>query len=56
MNGGLYGFLICLRRMEAYSGKIIAETEDEVWKLMELQAKLAHDEDANRCDDEIRAY
>ncbi len=33
--------------MEACPGKVIAETEDEVWKLMELHAKIAHDEDAS---------
>lgn len=42
--------------MEACPGKLIAETEDEVWKLMGLHAKLAHDEDVNGWDDETRAY
>lgn len=42
--------------MEACPGKIVAETEDEVWKLMELHAKIAHDEDASEWDDETRAY
>ncbi len=27
--------------MEACPGKVVAETEDEVWKLMELHAKIA---------------
>jgi predicted small metal-binding protein len=35
---------------------IVAETEDEVWKLMELHAKIAHDEDASKWDDETLAY
>ena len=42
--------------MESCPGKIIADTEDEVWKLMELHAKIAHDEDAKGWDDETRAY
>ena len=31
--------------MEACPGHFIAETLDEVWKLMELHATVAHDED-----------
>ena len=31
--------------MESCPGKVVAETEEEVWKLMELHAKIAHDED-----------
>ena len=42
--------------MEACPGEVVAETEDEVWKLMELHAKIAHDEDANEWDDETRVY
>ena len=42
--------------MEACLGKFVAETEDEVWKLMELHAKLAHGEDAREWDDEPRVY
>jgi predicted small metal-binding protein len=42
--------------MEACPGKVVAETEDEVWKLMELHAKIAHDENANEWDDETQAY
>jgi predicted small metal-binding protein len=42
--------------MEACPGKVVAETEDEVWKLMGLHAKIAHDEDANEWDDETLAY
>ena len=38
--------------MEACPAKVVAETEDEVWKLMELHAKIAHDEDAS----ETQAY
>jgi predicted small metal-binding protein len=42
--------------MEACPGKVVAETEDEVWKLMELHAKIAHNEDASEWDDETLAY
>jgi hypothetical protein len=42
--------------METCPGKVVAETEDEVWKLMELHAKIAHDEDASEWDGETRAY
>jgi len=42
--------------MESCPGKVVAETEEEVWKLMELHAKVAHDEDVSKWDDETRAY
>ena len=42
--------------MESCPGKVTAATEDEVWKLMELHAKIAHDEDANAWDADTRAY
>ncbi len=42
--------------MEECPGKIIAETEDEIWKLMEMHAKIAHDEDAREWDGATRAY
>ncbi|MFT5116386.1 MAG: putative small metal-binding protein [Parasphingorhabdus sp.] len=42
--------------METCPGKVIAETEEEVWKLVELHAKIAHDEDANEWDEETRKY
>jgi len=42
--------------MEDCPGKVVAETEDEVWKLMGLHAKIAHDEDATKWDDETLAY
>ncbi len=31
--------------MEACPGQFTAETEDELWKLMELHASVAHGED-----------
>ena len=42
--------------MEACPGSVVAETKDEVWKLMELHAKLAHDENAQDWDAETRDY
>ena len=42
--------------MEACPGKVVAETEDEVWKLMGLHAQIAHDEDTSKWDDETLAY
>jgi len=42
--------------MEACPGKVVAKTEEEVWKLMELHAKIAHDEDASEWDEETRTY
>lgn len=36
--------------------KIIAETEKQVCNLMELHAKIAHEEDTNEWDDETRTY
>jgi hypothetical protein len=38
--------------MEACPGHFIAETKDEVWKLMELHASVAHDEDPSAWSDE----
>jgi predicted small metal-binding protein len=42
--------------MEACPGKVVAETEDEVCKLIGLHAKIVHDEDAGKWDDETLAY
>lgn len=42
--------------METCPGKVVAEKEEEVWKLMELHAQIAHDEDASEWDDETRTY
>lgn len=41
---------------EACPGKIIAETEKQVWNLMELRATIAHEEDTNAWYDETRTY
>ena len=42
--------------MEACPGHFIAETEDEIWRLMELHASVAHDEDPGAWSDEDKAY
>lgn len=42
--------------MEACPGYFVAETEEELWKLMELHASVAHDEDPNSWDGEVRDY
>ena len=42
--------------MEACPGLVVASTEDEVWKLMELHAVVAHGEHPETWDDETRAY
>ncbi len=42
--------------MEACPGQVVAETEDEVWQLMELHASVAHGEDPTAWSDEDRTY
>lgn len=42
--------------MEACPGRFVAATEQEVWKLMELHAALAHDEDPAAWSDGDRAF
>jgi hypothetical protein len=42
--------------MEPCPGHFIAESEGEVWKLMELHAAVAHDEDPSAWSDEDKAY
>ena len=42
--------------MEACPGQVVAETEDEVMKLMELHASVAHGEDPAAWSEEDRAY
>ena len=42
--------------MEDCPGVVTAATEDEVWKLMELHAAVAHQEKAADWDAETRAY
>ena len=42
--------------MEDCPGQLVAETEDELWKLIDLHASLAHGEDPGAWSDEDRAY
>ena len=40
--------------MEACPGHFVAASEDEIWKLMELHASVAHGEDPGAWSDEDR--
>ncbi len=42
--------------MESCPGSFTAETRDEVWQLMELHARHAHDEDPTAWSREDRDY
>jgi predicted small metal-binding protein len=42
--------------MESCPAKFVAETKEEVMKLTELHAEIAHGEDANQWDQETRGY
>ena len=42
--------------MEACPASVVAETRDEVWKLMGHQAQIAHDEKPEDWDHETRDY
>jgi hypothetical protein len=42
--------------METCPGYVAAETKDEVWKLMELHAVVAHGEDPSAWSDDDRAF
>lgn len=42
--------------MESCPASVVAETKDEVWKLMELHAQVAHEENPADWDSETRAY
>lgn len=42
--------------MEACPGQMTTETEDELWKLLELHAVVAHGEDPSTWDDDMRKY
>ncbi len=42
--------------MDACPGQFVAETEDELWKLMEVHASVAHGEDPREWSDEDRKY
>jgi len=42
--------------MESCPGHFVAETEDEIWKLMALHASVAHGEDPDKWSDEDRQF
>jgi len=42
--------------MEDCPGKVVAASEEEVWKLMELHAVVAHGEDPSSWDEATRDY
>lgn len=42
--------------MEACPASIVAATQEEVWRLMELHAKVAHGEDPAEWDADTRDY
>ena len=42
--------------METCPGHFVAETEDEIWKLMELHASTAHSEDPSEWSSDDRQY
>ncbi len=42
--------------MESCPGKVVAATKDEVIKLMELHAVVAHEENPSAWSDDDRAY
>jgi hypothetical protein len=42
--------------MESCPGHFVAETEDEIWKLIELHASVAHEEDPGKWSNEDREY
>ncbi len=42
--------------MEACPASFVAETKEELWKLMELHASIAHGEDPSDWTDEVRKY
>lgn len=42
--------------MEACPASVTAQTKDEVWQLMGLHARVAHDENPDDWDQETRVY
>ena len=42
--------------MEACPASVVAETKDEVWRLIELHAQVAHEENPADWDGETREY
>lgn len=42
--------------MEACPASVTAQTQEEVWQLMELHAQVAHNEDPAEWDTQTREY
>jgi hypothetical protein len=42
--------------MEDCPGRVVAKTENEVWKLIEVHATVAHGEDPSAWSDEDRTF
>jgi hypothetical protein len=42
--------------MEACPASFVAETKEELWKLMELHASIAHGESPSDWTDDVRGY
>jgi hypothetical protein len=42
--------------MEACPASFVAETKEELWKLMELHASIAHGEGPSDWTDDVREY
>ncbi len=55
MNAFSYACRDC-EGMEACPASVVAETQEEVWKLMELHAQVAHGEDPTGWDTKTREY
>ena len=52
-----YSYACCdYPEMETCPGKVVAATESEVWKLMELHAREAHGEDPGAWSADDRAF
>jgi hypothetical protein len=55
MNAFSYACRDC-EGMQACPASFVAETKDEVWKLLELHAQVAHSENPADWDHETREY
>jgi hypothetical protein len=42
--------------METCPASVVAESKEEIWKLMELHAQVAHSENPSDWDSETREY
>ena len=52
-----YSYACCdCESMEACPASVVAETKDEVWRLMGHHARIAHGENPDEWDQETRDY